>query len=124
MDIPDFDQAKAEAEVHKFLLDAEALEIMMEFRRRKIADPDFVVPGGEEQEEGLFSVRNLVYLYLAYVAYNAIPKFLGGYVADKMGEGTWTGTGNEKLDEWLMEQAASVPDKVVEAVDAVTQTVS
>ena len=66
-DIPSLTRAQAEEEVGKFLLDSDAMKVYINFQKRKAEDPDFKVPGGEE-DEGLFSVRNVLIAYLAFLA--------------------------------------------------------
>lgn len=105
-DIPEFDREKAEAEVDKFLLDAECLRIYLEFQKRKAEDPDFALPGSGSQEEGLFSFRNFVILYLGYVAYTSVPTAFRRFVETKQEAGEWNGSGFQFIDDWLEKSAA------------------
>ena len=99
-DIPSLDRVQAEAEVDKFLLDSECLRIYIEFNKRKAEDPDFALPS-ENQEEGLFSFRTLVFVYLGYVAVTTIPVFFRRWVESKEAAGEWNGSGIPFIDEWL-----------------------
>ena len=112
------DQAQAEAEVDKFLLDAECLKVYIEFSRRKAEDPDFALEAREKQEEGFFSFRTVVFLYLAYVAYDAVPTMFRRWVEGKQEAGEWNGSGVQFIDDWLANAPADVPVDVDAAVDA------
>ena len=116
-DVPSLGREKAEAEVDKFLLDSEALGMMIQFYKMKAEDPDFEVPDTKE-DEGFFSLRTLVYFYLAYVAYTSGPVLLRRFVASQEEAGNWQGTGIPALDDWL----ASTP-AVTEAVQTASDTV-
>ncbi|CAB9512251.1 expressed unknown protein [Seminavis robusta] len=63
-DIEKFDRAKAEAEVDKYLMDPEAINYHIEFKKRLADNPDMLQP---EEEEGFFSFRTLVIVYITYV---------------------------------------------------------
>jgi hypothetical protein len=121
-DIPSFTRAQAEAEVDKFLLDAEALNMMIQFNKMKAEDPDFVVPE-TDQDEGLFSFRNVVALYLVYVAGTSAPPFLRRWVAEKEAAGEWQGTNIPFIDDWLANTATAGADITSDAVQAVSDTV-
>lgn len=99
-DIPSLDRAQAEAEVDKFLMDAECLRIYIEFNKRKAEDPDFALESKEE-EEGAFSFRNFVFVYLAYVAYTSVPPMFRRWVEGKEAAGEWNGSGIKFIDDWL-----------------------
>jgi hypothetical protein len=112
-DIPKMGRAQAEIEVDKFLLDADALSVFIEFKKRKEADPAFVVPKEEGGDEGLFSFRNVVFIYVVYVACSSGPIAIRKYVGEQVEAGSWKGTGIPQLDEWLLQTppaAASVAD--------------
>lgn len=122
-DIPSFDRAKAEAEVDKFLMDAECLRIYIEFQKRKAEDPGFSL-GAEKEEEGIFSFRTVVFVYLAYVAYTTIPTIFRGWVESQKAAGEWNGSGIPFIDEWLEKSAAVVASSVADtATTTVTTTV-
>lgn len=104
-DVPSFDRAKAESEVDKFLLDAECLRYYLEFQKRKAEDPDFALPN-QEQEEGLLSFRNLVIVYLGYVAVTTVPVVFRRWVEAKEAAGEWNGSGIPFIDEWLQNSPA------------------
>lgn len=100
-DIPSLDRASAEAEVDKFLLDAECLRIYIEFSKKKAEDPDFSLAAPEQQEEGIFSFRNIVIVYLGYVAWTTFPTIFRRWVEGKQAAGEWNGSGVPFIDEWL-----------------------
>lgn len=105
-DVPSFDRATAEAEVDKFLLDAECLRIYLEFQKRKAEDPEFALPTNNERDEGLLSFRNIVIVYLAYVGYTTVPVVFRRWVEGKQAAGEWNGSGIPFIDEWLQNSAA------------------
>lgn len=117
-DIPKLSREQAEEEVSKFLLDQEAIAMYIQFQKMKEDDPDFEVPDNKPDEDGIFSFRTVVILYLAYVAYDTIPNMLRGYVADQQAAGEWKGTNIPFLDDWL----TSVPSVSADAVQAVSDT--
>ena len=63
-DIPKFDRDRAELEVGKYLLDPEAMNYHIEFKKRLAENPDMLEP---EEKEGIFSFRTFVFGYIAYV---------------------------------------------------------
>jgi hypothetical protein len=81
-DIPAFDRAKAEQEVDKFLMDYEMANLYIQYGKEIEKDPDFVVPDTNE-EEGLFSFRTVVIVYLCYVAVTTIPDMVRQYIAEQ-----------------------------------------
>ena len=111
-DIPSFKSDVAEKEVSKFLLDGEALQVFIEFRKRKAEDPDFVLPASDD-EPGFFSLRTFVIAYLGYVAYSTFPGFFRKWVESKQEAGEWNGSGIPFIDKWLSE--TPVLDAVVDA---------
>ncbi|KAL7570369.1 hypothetical protein ACA910_017208 [Epithemia clementina (nom. ined.)] len=121
-DIPSFDRKMAEAEVSKFLLDSDALSVFIEFRKRKADDPDFEVPAAPS-EEGFFSFRTFVFVYLGYVAYTTVPEIFKNWVRSKEEAGEWNGSGIPALDQWLSEQlnaVVDVPESLSDSVQAVS----
>jgi len=112
-DIPSFDRAQAEENVDKFLMDSDAIKVYIEFNRRRSEDPDFKVPGAEE-DEGFFTVRNVALAYLGYVGVTAGPDAARNFVAAKEAAGEWSGTGIEALDSWLTTGGAS---QVVDSIN-------
>jgi hypothetical protein len=124
-DIPKMKRPQAEIEVDKFLLDAEALQVYIELYKRREIDPTFVVPK-DEDDAGFFSIRNLVYIYVAYVVYSSGPIAFQKYVRSQVEAGSWKGTGVPQLDEWLLQEApvaatvASVADTASSAVSDAT----
>ena len=63
-DIPNFDRDRAELEVGKYLLDPEAMNYHIEFKKRLAENPGMIQP---EEKEGIFSFRTFVFVYVAYV---------------------------------------------------------
>lgn len=100
-DIESFDRNKAIIEVDKFLLDAEMINLLIQFGKEVEKDPDFKVPEQEEEKDGFFSFRTLVVAYLGYVAYDSFPRIFRSYVYDQQELGTWTGTNIQFIDEWI-----------------------
>lgn len=100
-DIPSFDTAKATAEVDKFLMDPEMLDLYIRFGKEVEKDPNFKVPEPPGEQEGLFSLRNIVILYLAFVVFSNGPDLLRGYIADQEVAGTWSATGIAFIDNWV-----------------------
>ena len=111
-DIKEFDRPRAEMEVDKFLLDAEAINIYIQFQKMREQDPDFQVPVTEE-EEGLFSFRTVVIVYLSYVAFSIGSKKFLDFVAEKSAAGEWQGTNIPFIDDWI---SNSLTPAVTEAV--------
>jgi hypothetical protein len=125
-DISSLDRTKAEEEVDRFLLDAECLRIYIEFSKRKAEDPDFALATNENQDEGLFSFRNLVIVYLGYVAVTTFPNLFRKYVESQQAQGLWHGSGIPFIDEWIQKGAQSAVDvaAISDQVSAVVDTVS
>ena len=117
-DVDSFDRTKAEAEVDKFLMDKEAVGMMIEFYKRKEANPDFSVQDPEEPKEGFFSFRTVVFFYLGYVVYTTVPAVFRGWVAKQQAAGTWSGTNIPFLDDWI----ANTPVVARDAAQTVTDT--
>jgi hypothetical protein len=115
-DIPSFSRAQAEAEVDRFLLDAEALRIYIEFQKRKAEDPDFALPQ-EEEETSPLNFRNFVIVYLGYVAYTTIPVMFRKFAEGQIEAGEWHGSGIPFIDEWLINGANAGSAVVDAAVD-------
>jgi hypothetical protein len=125
-DIPAFSRAQAEVEVDRFLLDAEALRIYIEFQKRKAEDPDFALPKDPEEETNLLSFQNFVVVYLGYVAYATIPVMFRTFVEGQIETGDWHGSGIPFIDEWLANGGGAGAAAVNAAVDiaAVSEQVS
>jgi hypothetical protein len=117
-DIPSFSRQQAEEEVSKFLLDAEALNMMIQFRKMQADDPDFVVPE-TEKDEGIFSFRNVIALYLVYVAATSVPQVFRRWVTEQEAAGQWQGTNIRLIDDWL----ASTPSATADVSSAISDTV-
>lgn len=98
-DVQTFDRATAEKEVDKFLMDAEMVNLYIQFQKKLEEDPDFAVPA--EKEEGFFSFRTLVFGYLGYVILTSVPAYFRKYVAEQEAAGTWQGTNIPLVDEWI-----------------------
>jgi hypothetical protein len=112
-DIKSFDRSKAEAEVKKFLLDREMLNLFIEFQKRKEEDPDFKVPA--EEKEGFFSTQNIILLYGGYLAASSGPKMFREWVAGQEAAGDWSGTHIPFIDEWLA-AGTGATDSAIQAV--------
>jgi hypothetical protein len=82
-------------------------------------DPDFVVP---EKKEDLFSFRNIVIVYLGYIAVTTGPTVLQKYVAAEQAAGSWQGTNIPFIDEWLERSMAVGGDGAVQAVSDAVQS--
>lgn len=117
-DIPSFTRATAEVEVDKFLLDAEAVNMFINFGKAKEDDPDFEVPA--PPEEGFFSFRTLVLGYLGYVAVTSAPVIFRKWVAKQEAAGTWEGTHISFVDDWI----ANTPVPVKEAADVASDVLN
>lgn len=77
-DIPKFDRNQAELEVGKYLMDPEAINYHIEFKKRLAENPGMIAP---EEKEGIFSFRTLVIVYVTYVFGEVFYKrFLHDYV--------------------------------------------
>jgi len=107
-DIKSFDRAKAEAEVDKFFLDSEAINMYIQFQKMKADDPNFSVPE-DRDEEGFFSFRTLVFAYLSYVFLNIGSTFLRRWIGEQELAGTWSPTGVGFFDDWV---ANTVPSAI------------
>jgi hypothetical protein len=110
-DIPSLGRTAAEMEVDRFFLDAEMLNMYIQFQKELERDPNFVVPvsDGSKRDEGLFSVQNLVGLYLIYVFSTSVPVVIRRTVQAKIAEGTWEGTHIPPLDNWITSLIESAP---------------
>ena len=106
-DVDTFDRVKAEEEVAKFMLDAEMVNIYIQYQKEIERDPDFVIPSNEEKE-GLFSFRTLVIIYLIYVAYDSLPKLVRNWIYDQQLDGTWSGTGISFIDDWVVDSESQI----------------
>lgn len=128
-DIPSLDRPKAEVEVDKFLLDAEMLNIYIQYGKEIERDPNFKVPEAKNSEDGLFSFRNLVIVYIIFIASTTLPNLLREYVADQEVAGTWTATGIGFLDKWIDDTSPAATAAALErgakaAADAAAAAVS
>lgn len=128
-DISSFNREKAAAEVDKFLMDAEMVNLYIQFMKEKEKDPDFEVPATGEEEEGFFSFRTVLYGYLGYLGLSAARRPLQSWVAEQEAAGTWHGTGIPVVDDWIRNAPAALPSEAVEAkanvaADTVVQAVS
>lgn len=136
-DIPSFDRTKAEEAVDKFLLDPEMLNIYIQYGKEVERDPNFKVPDAPKDDDGLFSFRNVVILYILFIAATTLPDLFRDYVADQQIAGTWSATGLGFLDNWIDETtpaataaaleraakaAADTASDVVTSVDAAIST--
>jgi hypothetical protein len=121
-DIPAFDRAKAESEVDKFLMDAEMVNLYIQFGKEVEKNPDFKVPEAEQQDEGFFSLRTLVLGYVTYVFASTGITVFRRYVAGQEVAGDWKGTNIPFIDQWIErtspEETAKVLQKLSEAADS------
>lgn len=115
-DIPSLNREKAETEIGKFLLDSEAVNMMIQFYKMKADDPDFEVPD-TNQDEGFFSLRTLVIVYLGYVAYSTFPVLIRRWIDSQT---DWQGTGIDFVDNWI----ATIPPVATSTAQSVVDTVS
>jgi len=117
-DIPTFDRATAEAEIDKFLLDAEMLDLYIRFQKAVEEDPEFSVP--EERKPGPFeqilSFQNIVLLYAGYFFFVAARDKFRRYVAEQESLGEWKGTNIQFIDDWI--------DKTRDAANAALEATS
>jgi len=65
-DIPALDRVQAEEEVDKMLMDVEVISAYAEFNKWREENPDVELP--DEDDEGLFSLRNIVGGYATFIA--------------------------------------------------------
>jgi hypothetical protein len=121
-DLPSLNRQKAEAEVDRFILDAEAVNMMINFQKKKAEDPDFKVPD-VNRDEGLFSFQNFIFLYLAYVAFTSVPNIFRSWVVSKEEAGEWQGSGISLIDEWIANNPV-VKKAASDVSDAVSQAVT
>jgi hypothetical protein len=113
-DLPQFDRESATKEVEKFMLDQEAINFYIKFEKKKAEDPDFAASVAKGQEEGFFSFRTLLYVYVAYLIGNILilPQ-LRNYVAEQQAAGTWQGTNIPLIDDFLSGPAVQASAAVV-----------
>jgi hypothetical protein len=77
-DISTFDRVQAEKEVDKYLMDPEAVNYHVEFKKRLAENPSMIEP---VEEDGFFSFRTLVIAYVSYVFGEVVYRnFLQDYV--------------------------------------------
>lgn len=107
-DVDSFDRVKAEEEVAKFMLDAEMVNLYIQYGKEVERDPTFVVPDTEKDEDGIFSFRTVVILYLGYVAYDSFPRIFRNWVYDQQLQGTWKGTNIQLIDEWIQKTEPAI----------------
>lgn len=138
-DISNISREKAEKEVDKFLLDAEMVRVLVlfilmtcpcirfslsirlstqvnmyiNFQTKLEEDPEFKVPTSAGEDEGIFSLQSLLYVYLGYVGAERVAPFLARKFVESQGD-SYSGTHIEFLDAWI--------NKVMAASDAVQST--
>lgn len=95
------------------------VNLYIKFQKEKEKDPDFVVPEKKEDDGGIFSLRNVVYGYVGYVALTSGPVAFRNWVADQEAAGKWHGSGIQFVDDWLAKKA----DVAAETVQAVSDAV-
>jgi len=122
-DISSFDRQTAEAEVDKLLLDAEMVNMYIQFQKEKEKDPDFKVPELKDEDEGFFSFNTILYAYFGYFAFTSGTRFFRNYVAEQQAAGTWKGTNIPFIDDWITNTAPAVIQPS-DAVDVAASTVA
>jgi hypothetical protein len=86
------------------------LNVYIQLQKELERDPNFVVPeSSENREEGLFSLRNIVFAYLAYVVVTSVPKVVQRTVAEQMAAGTYEETHVPPIDSWIHSLMEQVP---------------
>lgn len=114
-DIPSFDRLQAKAEVDKFLMDYDMLNLYIQYGKELEKNPNFVVPADKDfQDDGLFSFRNIVGAYIAYVIATTIPNVFRGYVAKQEVAGQWTPTNIQFLDDWIERTSPEATARVLQ----------
>jgi hypothetical protein len=100
------------------------------FDREVEKNPDFVVPDTDKDDNGLFSVRNIVVGYLTYVTTTSIaPQMIrrcSRYVAEQEVTGEWKPTNFGFFDDWIERTSPEATARVLQlqAAEKVTETVS
>ena len=112
-DIPSFNREKAEMEVDKFLMDSEMVNLYIQYEKEVEKNPSFVVPETQE-ENSLFSVRNIVFGYLGYVTVTSIPQVIRRLVAEQEVAGTWKPTNVAFFDDWIEKTSAEATARVIQ----------
>jgi hypothetical protein len=124
-DISSFDRPTAEAEVDKFLMDYDMVNLYIQYEKELEKNPNFVVPADREKDDGLFSFRNIVAAYIAYLAATTVPNAFRGYVAKQELAGQWKPTNIQFLDEWIErtspEATARILQKAAKAASELAQ---
>jgi hypothetical protein len=125
-DIPTFDREMAEKEVDQFLMDCEMVNLYIQYGKEVEKDPDFVVPNTDPDDNGLFSVRNIVIGYLTYLTTTSIaPQMIRRYVAEQEVAGEWKPTNIGFFDDWIERTSPEATARVLQkAAEKVTEAVS
>jgi hypothetical protein len=117
-DIPTLDRVQAEAEVDKFFMDCEMVNLYIQYGKEVEKDPNFAVPD-TEADEGFFSFRNIVIGYLGYVAATSVPQVFRGYVAEQQVAGQWKPTNVPLVDDWIERTSPEAMARVLQKAAAV-----
>jgi hypothetical protein len=124
-DLPKLDRPQAEAKVDQFLLDSEMIDLYIRFGKELEKNPDFVVPESAEPEEGLFSFRTVIIMYIGYIGFGIVKNVFRGYVADQEIAGTWQGTNIGFLDDWIQQTSPAATQQALQrAAEAAEAAVS
>jgi hypothetical protein len=118
-DLDSLDRATAEKEVDHYLMDAEMVNLYIEFGKRREMDPDFQVP--KEPEESPFNAKNAAFAYVAFIASQNVPTLVRNLIAEKQMAGTWQDTHIGFFDEWVRTTA---PTKLSAVVDLAVSTLT
>jgi hypothetical protein len=96
------------------------------FDREVEKNPDIVVPDTDKDDNGLFSVRNIVVGYLTYLTTTSIaPQMICRYVAEQENAGDWKPTNIVFFYDWIERTFPEATARVLQqAAEKVTETVS
>ena len=114
-DIPTLNRETAEAEVDKFLMDGEMVNMYIQYGKELEKDPNFFVPDNDDADSNAwFTPRNIVAGYLSYVGVTSGPEVLRRYIAEQEVKGEWEPTNIQFIDQWIDTTSADATARVLQ----------
>mmetsp|Transcript_15266 Transcript_15266/g.24965 ORF Transcript_15266/g.24965 Transcript_15266/m.24965 type:complete len:143 (-) Transcript_15266:458-886(-) len=112
-DLPNLSSADLQAEVDKFLMDGEMLDMYIKYNQRKAEDPDWEPMYAPENNSPLRKVVDFVSQYGFYLVLGVLAKdIIDGYIK----KGSDAGAGGEAVDTLV----SSVPDVLHQITDTLS----
>jgi hypothetical protein len=114
-DLPTLNREVAEAEVDKFLMDCEMVNMYIQYGKEVEKDPNFSVPDNDtDDNNGWFTPRNIVAGYLTYVGVTSGPQIIRRYIAEQEVKGEWQSTNIKFIDQWIENTSADATARVLQ----------